>query len=114
MEQFVALFQNVAEQLGMQAARLWPQVVMITFVKSLTNVVGELLIIVTSAVTIRRVWPWAWHITDESGDNGTLFLASGLTAVGVILSLIMLADLPNQLSGTFYPEAATVLRLIGK
>jgi hypothetical protein len=127
---------RVAEQLGFQAARIWPQVVMVTWITSLFWTIVDPLLICAAAIGIVRVWRYAWgavarannaydeavavagkgpyssHVSrfdyDPSWVVITCIVAATAMFIGATAALIAF---PDQLAGTLYPEARTVIRI---
>src|SRR6266568_4644265 len=60
---------RVAEQLGFQAARIWPQVVMVTWVTSLFWVIADPVIFFGSLIGIVRIWRFGWTQVNRANDE---------------------------------------------
>lgn len=103
--------QKLAGVVGVEAIRLWPQVVGITFVKSVFFVAVALLVMIAafiSAILLNKRIE-----VDFSGYNGgdRLFMKCMVWMVAIVVIFISLATLPDNLSGIFFPEAKTILDL---
>ncbi len=109
MEQIVQMLVNATDKLGFEAMRIWPQVVAITFVKGLFWIVADIIILVGGALGML----WLIRRCQATVDN---YFSSTpiLLMVYVALLVIMLCSLPDQIAAVLYPEAVTVLRMIGK
>jgi hypothetical protein len=129
-----------ADRVGMEGARLWPDVVRITFVISVfwliaTPLFGLALTAAANAIRV-RLWRWAdaeiakedarreqqrktgQHVSSIRDDEGAWIVKIGsgvlLAAVVVVSCWTTLTFTPNNLAGTLYPEAKTVLDLAAK
>jgi hypothetical protein len=123
---------RVAEQLGFQTARIWPQVVMVTWVTSLFWAIADPLIVVAAVVGIvllaRRTLAeiastriaYDKAVADKPGSYAykSDYDAMGWTMTGAMGCLLLafvasiaLSHFPDQLAGALYPEATTILRI---
>lgn len=105
-----------SDQLGFHTARLWPQVVAITFVKSLTVLLALLTAGLMSTLVANHARLKQSQYEGSSEDLWTLWSLILIisTAISVSTLLIFLTVLPDNIANIIYPEASTVLHLIGK
>lgn len=118
MEQTLA---QIAEKLGFEAARIWPQAVMITWVQSLFwLIVDPLMLIVSIAGPVKF---WSRIVTElNKPEEGTiddctsiaLAIASLITLIALVIAIDILVSFPRVLTGFLYPEATTALQLLGR
>jgi hypothetical protein len=112
IQDFAALLTNAATSLGFEAARLWPQVVMITFVKSVWSIVIFNVMLIPAIALPIRTWKWVkaqpntWEYSDDIG----WFVGSLAVLAGFLF--IYLVSMPDALAGAFAPEAKTVMDII--
>jgi hypothetical protein len=115
------LIVRAAEQLGYEAARIWPQIVMITFVQSLFWLVVDPLFWLMYVVLGLKIFG-AWkqfkvrHDENEFSDRGDFILGSvAVWALFVVLGLLVMSATlpyyPSYVSGVLYPEATTVMNM---
>lgn len=128
MEQVIV---ELARKLGLEAARVWPQVVMVTWVTSLFWAVACPVLVVASGVAIWRIIAWA-HSTITSNEaafkaakaNASGYVSSfdydsmnaylvciPVVLIAVMVALVALVSWPDNIAGALYPEAVTVLKL---
>lgn len=125
MEQLII---DMAQKLGFTAERIWPQIVMLTYMKSLFFTI--LYPIEVAAYVVAERWYWRLFmrkgrayearnkgLADYQRENDDYLAAMciGGLVVSVLLGFVMLviiADWPYQLGGALYPEARTVLDLV--
>jgi hypothetical protein len=126
---------DAAEQLGFQAARIWPQIVMVTWITSLFwAILDPILIGAAVYLSIRMVRSTHAVVKQNKADYQAAQAAAGSRYVSsldyysmewVMLCVVIVVVLvcvggaaatnwPNVLAGAFYPEAVTVLKLAGK
>ncbi len=135
MDQLISLIVAAAQRLGFEAGRVWPDIVMVVFVRSLAflvldvvGLVGAIVGLVIVARMIARRYaaqrdaaaayhdkrgkdPWA---TYTPGPDLSEYMFGGalacvpLVAVGLLCAL----TLPYNLAGALYPEAVTVIGLV--
>lgn len=112
MDTFVDLLREAAGKIGVESARLWPQVVGITFVQSLFLAGLDLACAAGFAVLMVR----CWRARPADDDDEAWRRWGPLPVVGAaccgMLSLLCVWAISMQLPGVFYPEAKTVLDLI--
>jgi len=114
-QEFMQNLYAAARALGLQAERLWPQLVGITFVKSVTWVVAAVLWMIASVYYWHRFRPalLAWDKTLGSDARGmgvvAVVLLGGMT---IFFLMTGFSTILNSLPGVFYPEAQTVLDLL--
>lgn len=114
MDAFVALLREAAGVVGVEAVRLWPQIVAITFVQSLSLVVLDTGSATLFAVLMRRCWRRHRQLVDRDGDDWVPVIPASAAVVCGGLSLFCLWMVTLQLPGVLYPEAKTVLDLIAR
>lgn len=129
---------RIAEQLGFAAERIWPQVVMVTWVTSLFWAIVDPLIVLLGVVAIIRLWRFAWVCIDTANKEYAAATAAESTKQGFsarlvshsdydptwpvvisvlagiavsLIAIIALASFPDALAGALYPEATTVMRI---
>jgi hypothetical protein len=120
---------EMADRLGFEAARLWPQVVAITWLKSLCYLVLQVALIVILWTALTIYWlkffkPAIGRYYDELRKGGDrryveepIGWVAGLIVGGVMalfVTLLVASEMPHNIAGVVYPEATTVLRLAGK
>jgi hypothetical protein len=112
IQDFATLLTNAATSLGFEAARLWPQVVMITFVKSVWSIVIFNVMLIPAIAFPIRVWRWfrAQPDTWEHSDDVGWFI--GAVGASVIFLGVYLASMPEALVGVVSPEAKTVMDIV--
>lgn len=117
MEQVIV---DIARRLGLEAERVWPQVVAVTFLKGLFYSVSEPLILVTCiwliVVLVRiiareRARPKSTDGIGLDDGLGTYLCCGSAIAILAIVGFAVLSDLPNQFAAVLYPEAVTVINL---
>lgn len=123
-DRMVNLISQMAERLGYEGARLWPQMVAMTFVRSLCWLVVDPLIVLASVMIVRKLWGMRQaerqRIVQEghyhsSVDTMGWDMVVTITSVACgVLSGIALCSMPGALTGVLFPEATTVLHLVGK
>jgi hypothetical protein len=121
VEKLADLLASAAERLGIEAARIWPQLVLWAFARHLADLVLEVSVLAVGAYVILRLVRWyrGFMGEDEYGRGkpdhaGALAVTAG---VGVVLGLVMLwaaVSVPRTVAGVVSPEAAAVLYLLGK
>lgn len=120
MDAFIELLREAGGKVGIEAIRLWPQIVGITFVKSVFWTVATPLLVVAWVVATRwlRGKARALNAADRDMDRFDTFAVTAsavlLVAIGGFLVAALVSDWPNNIVGVFYPEAKTVLDLITK
>lgn len=114
IKQITDLVVHIASQLGFEAARIWPQMVLITWTKSLCYLIIDLVVIVGLLVGVPIIVRRCYARWDQSGDEGPLLLLVGTVFVGVVAMVIAVLDLPGEITGVMWPEAKTVLQLAGR
>jgi hypothetical protein len=112
IQDFATLLTNAATSLGFEAARLWPQVVMITYVQSLWSIfIFNVMLIPAIAIPIKA---WRWYRAQpkdwEHSDDVGWFI--GAVGASVIFFVIYLGSMPDALVGAFTPEAKTVMDIV--
>lgn len=113
MEELTKLLAEAATKLGIEAARLWPQLVLITFIKSAFWSAVLLLFLATGPlIWVSRFRFMVVHWDEEDIDFPTIFVTLSVLITFPFIGLIALVVLPNQLAGVFVPEAITVLDLL--
>lgn len=110
----IAALTAAAERLGFEAIRIWPQVVGITFVRALFWTVVSLTLLALLIVALVRLWQHAKHRFEATKNDDEWSSAIIISTVLLAFVIFILFQLPDQLAAVFYPEAATVLRLMGK
>jgi hypothetical protein len=121
---------EIADRLGFEAARLWPQVVAIVWVKSLCYLVMQLAFVPLVWAALLVYWlkffrPAIGQYRDDLRKAGERRYAveepigwiAGLIVGAVAASFItvlVVSLIPDNIAGVLYPEATTVLRLAGK
>ena len=105
MEQFAELLREAAVVLGTEAARLWPQIVLVTFVKALASLIG----LVFLFICISALFMFGRGLKDEN-DKGTIYL--GGTILLAVFIMIAIVGFPNICAGIFAPEGQTALNII--
>lgn len=135
MDQLIALIASAAEKLGYETVRIWPQIVLVTFVRSLGYLVLDGFGLIVAIIGLCVVWRIAMRRYAEANDrveaanakegrdpwsysrsapdlsdyvmSATLF-SLPFMAMGVIAALTA----PYYLSAVLYPEAVTVMNLV--
>jgi hypothetical protein len=115
----LAALTKAANQLGVQAIRLWPEMVRVTFIKGLTSlmcpplVIG--LLIWLAVLCMMSAQSESKDSPDRIGSgDGWAFLAAGMAVVAVMLLVVWVVVIPGAVAAVLAPEATTVLNLIGK
>jgi hypothetical protein len=124
MDKLVDLLGKAAEIVGVQAVRLWPQLVGITFVQSVfwsvVSVVAIVAVIWAECWFGFKAFPrlWKWAVEGESSpysDGGCYVAVTFLVLVAGIAGALflwgLLSALATNLPGVFYPEAQAVINL---
>ncbi len=122
MDKLAELIAGAAERLGIEAVRVWPQIVMVTWIRSLVYLAMIVALYVATYVICRRVAAWITRPRSDGeyvfGDDETGFMQFlGEFVGGAVLAIgLMIAtrSLPDVMAGVFAPEAMTVLRMVGK
>lgn len=115
MEQLII---QTAEKLGMEAARIWPQVVMVTWVRGVFwSVVDPIIFVLCVIGLIKLIRVGIEEYQREKvyylDDSMGLFIFLTFGGVGLIFfTLLSLISWPDQLTAAFYPEAVTVMNLV--
>ena len=126
MNQLGTVLAQIAQQLGLTAAHLWPQIVAVTFYKNLAQLVIDLFCLVIPTPLL--VWCTArvWHFVDvvSSSDSvkaeqiselGSRVLGLALVStIWVVIVIVLLLDLPTVLAGVFAPEGVAALDLLSR
>lgn len=110
---------KAAEAIGVQGVRLWPQLVGITFVKSLAWSVIIPIAWIVMGILALRVFKWLRSYDEAmpkgSSDKGfPTFVAVAGIICWLVLVLITFDLFAGHVAGVFYPEAATVLDLLSR
>jgi len=112
MDQFIELMREAAILVGIEAARLWPQMVLFHWLKA----VGFWILMLTSlSISIRYIFSAqkAFKLTPDEGDS--YFPQMVFAAVfGVPAMIVLVADGARQFAILFAPEASLAIRMIGR
>jgi hypothetical protein len=106
-----------ADRVGMEGARLWPDVVRITFLTSVFWAVETPLMVAAilyGAYRVHRGFTGAADEADVYDRDMVRFFCVMTWGVCAAVAFSMLSYWPNSLSGVFFPEAKTVLDLAAK
>lgn len=115
MDQFADLLKQGAEVVGVQTARLWPQVVGITFVRSVFFSLVAVVLIIVAGLLVKYPITWARDdLNDPRSDGGIAFLSIGLGALLAAVVVVSAISLGDNLPGVFFPEAKAVLDIVGR
>jgi hypothetical protein len=112
----MGLLTKAAQSIGVEAVRLWPQMVGITFVRSVFTAALLVAVLIWGVVLLRK---YLAYIGPVLAGKTELFDLEPFTVIiggSFVASLILLPLLlmPDALAGVFYPEAKTVLDLVTK
>jgi uncharacterized protein YacL len=115
MEKFFEQLAIITEKLGFTAERVWPQIVQITFVQSLTELVIGLVFFVLSLFVFRELVKLSIRkvreaVNDEHDHYIAFAVLSGV--VVALLGVLFLTQLPSNISGVLFPEAMTILEML--
>jgi hypothetical protein len=125
MDKLAELIASATERLGLEATRIWPQMVLLTWVKAVTELVLTVAVMLVAALVARQAWgsyyrlrravpnPTAGTIDDDAQGFATIRFFLGASACGVAL-ITMCFSLSDWIGAIVAPEAMTVMRLIGK
>lgn len=112
---------QLAQRLGIEAARVWPQMVAMTWTQALVGLVtntGVLVLILGLGLWLARRW-WRAKKDDGGGggdDSDAVFLfgmAASLVAIVCLISAIVyLSWLPDAIAALAYPEPTTIRDLL--
>lgn len=107
-QKLVEFLEAVGRSIGTETARLWPQIVGMTYVTSLfwaiTLPTLTLASVVVTLVAFRRVRQWEY-------PDGTNSVAVCVVLVALLLVTASLIEVPGHIAGVFYPEAMTLRQL---
>lgn len=124
VDRAIGMVAQAAERLGYEGARIWPQMVGITFVQSLCGLILGPLVLLAAIIGYRRLWARReaekallserghYSALDEDMAAGMLMIFGGIGVV--LLGAFVVLTIPGLVSSVIYPEAATVLKLVGK
>lgn len=104
--------EQLARQLGIaveEFRRIWPQMVAATYLRSLVELVG----LVLSTILAGGLTAFFGYAANDNHSEGWGMAAFATGAVFLILVVIGIVSMGGILQGVFYPEAATVLRILG-
>lgn len=104
MEQFAELLREAAVVLGTEAARLWPQIVLVTYIKALAGLVMFLLLVGIGAVVA--------VLTFKVKDEMMSVVAALSIFIWVLIAACAFFALPGIFAGIFAPEGQTALNII--
>lgn len=127
MDQTIA---RIAEQLGFQAARIWPQVVAVTWLTGIFWLIADPFIIAACVIAIvRSIKMMLTAMRKATADfeaakakdhyassfdydsTGFMFACLALCCVAGVIGLVVLVGFPDQLAAVLYPEAVTVMKI---
>lgn len=127
MDQTIA---RIAEQLGFQATRIWPQVVAVTWITGAFWLVADPFIIVACVITIvRSIKMMSAAMREAQTDfeaakakgnyvssldydaSGFVFICLAACGVAGVIGVAVLVGFPDQLAAVLYPEAVTVMKI---
>ena len=111
--------QKIAGSLGVEAMRLWPQIVGITFVKSVFYVALAAFLLVAAPIVAGvlspKMWKAAKSMREDSEERMLTQMGSFIVwIVTVGIMVVAFSSIPENLPGVFYPEAQTVLDIAAK
>jgi hypothetical protein len=131
LNRFMDLLVQAADKVGMEGARLWPQIVLVTFV---TNLVGLIIVLAVEALLVvgtaclirlsvtniraenrRKAEDQAngrYHSYTDYSTDGWYVLATIPTICTFVVGLFLLILIPNLVAGVIAPEAVTVLNIV--
>lgn len=124
MEALVELVDKWATLLGLQATRLWPQVILLYWVTTLGQAVVGVLLLCLSWIgsarafrksnEARRKWDEEPHNRFESCHAADAYLTIGVIAavVWVITLIVVIVTAPGIIATLFAPEAAFIMEHI--
>jgi hypothetical protein len=108
-EKTLDLIRDAAAKVGIEAARLWPQMVVLHWVESIVAVVTMIFFATLASVGLR----WAWRHLDDYEDGAHLVMGASLVVL-LMLSFTFFLDGPRLVATLFAPEAALALKLVRK
>lgn len=109
----------IAEKLGIEAVGIWPQIWMVTFLKALISLAIQLGLCFLAYKYSPKIYKFCQEKvekTEKYDDSRILLRAASYTGwllTGIIV-LVILLELPSNLSAILFPEATTVLKFLGK
>ena len=115
MEKLGEVLARVAEQLGVQAAALWPKVVLYHWIVSLFWAVTLPALSVTAVWTFLRCYRKTRAVSwDFEKAVPCPFWTVAWGPAGLVLAFVMLVEYPKILASVFSPEAGVVYKALGK
>jgi hypothetical protein len=131
MERLLEMIAAAAERLGFESVRIWPQMVMVTFVRSLAWLILDCIAVLVAIVGICLTVRWlrarhkeaakrrkarearADYYYDSSDDMfDVMFPGAFLVVPFVMIGILAVSFIPYYLSAVLYPEATTVMNLV--
>lgn len=106
------LLIKFASEIGITVDRLWPQMVMVTFVYNLIWLIIEPITLVISLLIIRWCWVSGRNKNRNNYDEPVLEIMLGVLILFLIALII--STFPTVVVDVLYPEAATVNHLLNK
>jgi len=111
---------QIAERLGFEAVRVWPQIVMLTWLEAVFWVIVDPIIIALALVGFFKALHRFKATKDSTSETDTFedfpepLLAAMVMVICAGIAFSFLFGFAGYLPAVFYPEAKTVLKLAGK
>ena len=125
----VELLRDIADKLEMEFARVWPQIVLVTWVQSICYlIINTFLVVGCSIAIVKIITATMAHVrrqekayteaqakktvySTDFDSMGHVFAAGCAVVVLGLIWFFALSVWPTQLSGVLFPEAQTVINL---
>lgn len=117
MERVADVIQAIADKLGVAAVHLWPEMVRYTWATAATWLVFTTVSVVFAMVLIpNRILHCRKMLNDNSFDSDAAALDVTcwciIMALVGLVALIMITNIPDNLSKVLAPEGATVMQML--
>lgn len=116
MEEFARLIQQGADVVGIEAARLWPSIVMVHWIVALVDLV--FVPVIVGVVSLCGLKMARAAVSDKASRADTEMIWGGSAIfIGIFALLLSVAyafSFSTMISTLFYPEASYVVKLIDK
>ncbi len=112
MEQLAKIVAEFAGKMGIESARLWPQIVMVYYLKNLMRLVLGLPLIIILGWSAWRFARQAGEATfEEQGIPAIIAISCGVLAL--FLALPYIVNFAGMVAAVFWPDASMVLDMLG-